>query len=125
MAADKAQNPQDLIPLKPLVFHILLVLVAGERHGYGIVKELAVQTDGQLKIEPGNLYRTLRTIAAQGLIMESANRPDPELDDQRRRYFRTTPLGEEVLRAEALRMERLSLSAKAEFEAAGSGGGAR
>lgn len=125
MAINKARNPQDIIPLKPLVFHILLVLVAGERHGYGIVKEIAGQTDGQLKIEPGNLYRTLRTIAAQGLIAESANRPDPDLDDQRRRYFRTTPLGKEVLRAEALRMEQLSLSAKAEFEAAGSRGGER
>ena len=114
-----SQNADDLIPLKPLVFHILLVLVGGERHGYNIVKEVAAQTDGQLKIEPGNLYRTLRTIAAQGLIVESANRPDPDLDDQRRRYFRVTPLGTEVLRAEALRMERLSLSAKAEFEAAG------
>ncbi len=125
MAARKAQNPQDLIPLKPLVFHILLVLVAGERHGYGIVKEVAVQTDGQLKIEPGNLYRTLRTIAAQGLIVESANRPDPDMDDQRRRYFDITPLGNDVLRAEALRMERLSRSAKAEFEVAGSRGGER
>ena len=120
-----SQNADDLIPLKPLVFHILLVLVGGERHGYNIVKEVAAQTDGQLKIEPGNLYRTLRTIAAQGLIVESANRPDPDLDDQRRRYFRVTPLGTEVLRAEALRMERLSLSAKAEFEAAGSRRGER
>ncbi len=116
-------NPHEFLPLKPLVFHILLVLVGGERHGYSIVKEVAAQTDGQLKIEPGNLYRTLRTIAAQGLIAESANRPD--LDDQRRRYFRVTPLGNEVLRAEALRMERLSLSAKAEFEAAGSRRGER
>ncbi len=120
-----SQNADDLIPLKPLVFHILLVLVGGERHGYNIVKEVAAQTDGQLKIEPGNLYRTLRTIAAQGLIVESANRPAPDLDDQRRRYFRVTPLGTEVLRAEALRMERLSLSAKAEFEAAGSRRGER
>jgi DNA-binding PadR family transcriptional regulator len=120
-----SQNSDELIPLKPLVFHILLVLVGGERHGYSIVKEVAAQTDGQLKIEPGNLYRTLRTIAAQGLIVESANRPDPDRDDQRRRYFRVTPLGNEVLRAEALRMERLSLSAKAEFEAAGSRRGER
>ncbi len=111
-------NPHEFLPLKPLVFHILLVLVAGERHGYSIVREVASQTDGHIKVEPGNLYRTLRTIAAQGLIEESANRPDPDLDDQRRRYFTITPLGNEVLRAEALRMERLSLSAKAEFEAA-------
>ncbi|MCZ6754246.1 MAG: PadR family transcriptional regulator [Gemmatimonadetes bacterium] len=120
-----SQNSAEFIPLKPLVFHILLVLVSGERHGYSIVKEVAAQTEGQFKIEPGNLYRTLRTIAAQGLIVESARRPDPDLDDQRRRYFRVTPLGSEVLRAEALRMERLSLSAKAEFEAAGARGGER
>jgi len=92
-------NPHELLPLKPLVFHILLVLVSGERHGYSIVKEVAAQTDGQ--------------------------RPDPDMDDQRRRYFQVTPLGKEVLRAEALRMERLSLSAKAEFEAAGSRRGER
>lgn len=120
-----SSNPHELLPLKPLVFHILLVLVGGERHGYSIVKEVAVQTDGHSKIEPGNLYRTLRTIAAQGLIAESANRPDPDLDDQRRRYFQITPLGEEILRAEAARMERLAVSAKAQFEAAGSRGGGR
>ena len=116
-------NPHELLPLKPLVFHILLVLVGGERHGYSIVKEVAAQTDGQLKIEPGNLYRTLRTIAAQGLIVEAANRSDLDLDDQRRRYFRVTRLGTDVLREEALRMERLALRAKTEFEAVGSRGG--
>ena len=125
MAVKKNKNPDDLIPLKPLVFHILLVLVSSERHGYSIVKEVALQTDSHLKVEPGNLYRTLRTIAEQGLITKSGNRPDPDMDDERRRYFRITPLGEETLRAEALRMERLSVSAKAEFEAAGSRGGGR
>ena len=120
-----SQNSAEFIPLKPLVFHILLVLVSGERHGYSIVKEVAAQTDGHLRVEPGNLYRTLRTIAAQGLIKESGKRPDPDVDDQRRRYFGITPLGNDVLRAEAIRMEHLSLSAKAQFEAAGSRGGER
>ena len=125
MGTGTGQETRQHLPLKPLVFHILLVLVGGERHGYSIVKAVAAQTDGRLKIEPGNLYRTIRTIASQGLIEESANRPDPELDDQRRRYFQLTPLGEEVLRAEARRMEELSLSAKAELEAARATGGSR
>ena len=115
MAQERTLNPHELLPLKPLVFHILLVLAQGERHGYSIVKEVVARTDGKLKIEPGNLYRTLRTIAAQGLIDESQSRPDPSLDDQRRRYFRITPLGDEVLRAEARRMEQLATMARAEL----------
>ncbi len=112
-------DPADHVPLKPLVFHILLVLVQGERHGYSIVKEVAANTDGSLKVEPGNLYRTLRTMLTRGLIEEMPERPDPDLDDQRRRYFRMTRLGDDVLRLEAARMEQLASAARSEFAAVG------
>ena len=120
--AGPVRDPADLIPLKPLVFHILLVLVQGERHGYSIVKEVAANTEGQMKVEPGNLYRTLRTMLAQGLIEELPERPDPGMDDQRRRYFRLSPLGDDLLRLETARMEELANAARSQFAAAGRGG---
>ena len=92
--------------LKPLVFHVLLVLLDGERHGYAIVKELEERIEGA-HFEPGNLYRTLRTMVAKSLIEESERRPDPELDDQRRRYFRITDTGIEASRAEVARLENM------------------
>lgn len=104
-------DPGTRLPLKPVVFQVLLVLLDGERHGYAIVKALEA-ADGR-RLEPGNLYRTLRTMLGDGLIAESARRPDPELDDQRRRYFRVTGFGRAVARAEAVRLERLVLAARA------------
>jgi DNA-binding PadR family transcriptional regulator len=95
-----------VIPFKPLVFEILLVLAEGERHGYGIVKEVEERTGGELRIEPANLYRTLRGMLSQGLIEESARRPDRALDDQRRRYFRLTGLGRAAAGDEAARLRR-------------------
>ncbi len=100
-------------PLKPVVFHILLVLTEGERHGYNIVKEVETRTEGELRIEPANLYRTLRTLEAEGLIEESDARPDPRLDDQRRRYFRITDAGRVAVKAEAARFAKLAELARA------------
>ena len=99
-------------PLKPVVFQILLVLMDGERHGYGIVKEVESRSNGAIRVEPANLYRTLRTLLGQGLIEESEQRPDPELDDERRRYFRITSAGVRAARAEADRLEQLVLAAR-------------
>jgi DNA-binding PadR family transcriptional regulator len=96
---------QSFLPLSPAVFQILLVLVDGESHGYSIVKQVEEETAGRLRIEPANLYRSLRRLLKQGVIEESDSRPDPDLDDSRRRYFRLTALGERVVRAEALRLE--------------------
>jgi DNA-binding PadR family transcriptional regulator len=96
-----------LLPLKPMVFQIILILSDAERHGWSIVKELEKRLDGQTKILPGNLYRTLRTMLSEGLIEESDERPDPEIDDERRRYFRLSDFGAEVGRAEARRLEGL------------------
>lgn len=100
-----------LLPLHPEAFRILLVLRAGERHGYALVKELERDPGRPGRVMPANLYRRIRTLLDQGLIEESDHRPDPELDDERRRYFRVTELGEEVARAEARRLEALLASA--------------
>ncbi len=95
-----------------MVFQILLLLTEGERHGYHIVKELEVRIGDGRKILPGNLYRTLRSMLADGLITESEMRPDPELDDERRRYFRLTDKGLQIARAEARRLEGLVVAAR-------------
>ena len=109
------------LPLKPLVFQILLVLLEGERHGYAIVKQVEANTGAEIRIEPGNLYRTLRTMETQGLIEEADSRPDPELDDQRRKYFRITPVGDEAVRLETTRIERLAVAARARLAEASAG----
>jgi DNA-binding PadR family transcriptional regulator len=100
------RDPRELLPVKPIVFQIILLLVDGERHGWNIAKELDKRMDGK-KILPGNLYRTLRTMLSQRLIEESDRRPDPEIDDERRRYYRLTEFGAEVGRLEARRLEHL------------------
>ena len=100
------------LPLKPLVFQVLLALADGERHGWSLVREVQ-QRGGFGRIMPGNFYRTLRAMLADALIDESPDRPDPEQDDERRRYFRLTPLGERVASAEARRLEAAVMEARA------------
>src|ERR1035441_8757845 len=92
MAMDK-HNPEDVLPLTPAVFHILLALAENERHGYSIMQEIAAQTGGQLRIGPTTLYRSIKRMLEDGLIVEVDERPDPELDDERRRYYRLTTFG--------------------------------
>lgn len=96
-------DPQDLLPLTPAVFHVLLALADGERHGYAIMQEVADHTGGQIKMGPGSLYGTVKRLLEAQLIEESDERPDPHLDDDRRRYYRLSGVGEEVVRAEARR----------------------
>jgi DNA-binding PadR family transcriptional regulator len=100
------------LPLKPLVFQILLALADGERHGWGLVREVQ-QRGGFGRIMPGNFYRTLRGMLSGGLIAESPDRPAPEDDDERRRYFGMTALGEAVAAAEARRLEAAVVEARA------------
>jgi len=100
-------SPEGFLPLHPEAFRILIVLRAGERHGYALVKELERDPGRPGKVLPANLYRRIRTLLEQGLIDESGHRPDPALDDERRRYFAVTPLGESVARAEAHRLQAL------------------
>lgn len=91
-------------PLTPPVFHILVALADGERHGYGIMQDVAQQTNDALQLGPGTLYGCLKRMLASGLVEESGERPDPELDDARRRYYRITPFGRGAARAEAERL---------------------
>lgn len=103
---DELHSP-DMLPLKPAVFHILLALINGEQHGYGIMREIERFTGGQMKIGPGTLYRSIRQMLDIGLIEESDERPDPELDDERRRYYRLTETGRRVTQAEVSRLQTL------------------
>ena len=103
-----------LLPLTPAVFHILLALSDSERHGYGISKEVAARTDGAVRLGPGTLYGTLTRLLAADLVAETAP-PDPRAtaSDHRRRYYRLTPLGRAVARAEARRLADLVSVARA------------
>jgi DNA-binding PadR family transcriptional regulator len=100
-------DPEALLPLSPAIFHILLALTGGERHGYGIMQETALRSDGKVHLGPGTLYRSLKCLLTDGLIEESDERPVPELDDERRHYYRLTPFGLRVARAEAQRLADL------------------
>ncbi|MBV9692011.1 MAG: PadR family transcriptional regulator [Ktedonobacteraceae bacterium] len=101
------QDPESMLPLTPAVLHILLALGGCERHGYSIMQEIAAQTEGKFHIGPTTLYRSIKRMLEQGIIVETGERPDPELDDERRRYYRLTQLGWYVMRAEIRRLERL------------------
>lgn len=103
MRSDK-QSPAGTPPLTPAVFHILLALVDGERHGYSIMQEIAHQTEGQFLIGPTTLYRSIKRMLEDGLIIEVDERPDPELDDERRRYYRLTTPGQQAVIAETRRL---------------------
>ena len=100
------ENQLTKTPLTPAVFHILMALADGEKHGYSIMKDVESQTDGHLKMGPGTLYGSIKRMLAAGLIEESDERPDPAMDDERRRYYRLTALGQEVLAQESLRLEQ-------------------
>jgi DNA-binding PadR family transcriptional regulator len=117
MSSKDQSAAANLTPLSVAVFHILLSLGEGERHGYAIKREIAVRTEGKLKLGPGVLYGSINKMLELGLIEESAGRPDPHLDDERRRYYRITPYGRKVAQAEAIRMRELVRLAAARFGA--------
>ena len=96
-----------LLPLPPVTFHILLALAEGERHGYAIIQDVETRTEGELRLGAGTLYRSIHRMLEQGLIVESQRRPARALDDERRRYYRLTPFGTAVARAEARRLSQL------------------
>jgi DNA-binding PadR family transcriptional regulator len=103
----KSTNPESLLPLRPSVFHILLALSDGDLHGYGIMQEVAEHTGGQIRLGPGTLYGTIKRLVSDKLIIEVDERPDPELDDERRRYYRLTDFGQKVLKAEVQRISKM------------------
>jgi DNA-binding PadR family transcriptional regulator len=109
---DESRTAEGLLPLTPQTFHLLLALSDGDRHGYGIGAEVERQTDGKVRLGPGTLYGLIKRLLADGLIVETDERPDPEFDDERRRYYRLSEFGLEVARAEAVRLERLVLQAR-------------
>lgn len=104
-------NLDAYLPLKAVDFHILLVLTDGDRHGYGIVKDIEQRSDGHIRLEPGNLYRYVRRLVDSGLIAPAERRPIGA--DERRRYYRVTGLGRRVLAAEVSRMRALIRVAEA------------
>ena len=107
------QDPEAWLPLTPAMFHILLALADKERHGYDIMREVDERTAGEVRMGPGTLYGSIKRMLNDGLIEELEERPDPELDDERRRYYRLTNFGNRVAVAEAERLERLVRSARA------------
>jgi DNA-binding PadR family transcriptional regulator len=96
-----------LIPLTPAVFYILLALASGDKHGYQIMKQVGQDSQSQVKMGTGTLYGSLKRMLADGLIEEAGERPDPALDDERRRYYRLTERGRQAMRAEVQRYERV------------------
>jgi DNA-binding PadR family transcriptional regulator len=102
-----------LLPLPEATFHILLALADSDRHGYAIIQDVADRTGGEVTLGAGTLYRSIQRMQEQGLIVETRDRPAPELDDERRRYYRITPFGADVARAESRRLARLVRLARA------------
>jgi DNA-binding PadR family transcriptional regulator len=103
----KDPRPQDFLPLPTATFHILMAVAGEDRHGYAIIQDVAARTRGEIKLSAGTLYRSIQRMLEQGLILEARERPAPELDDERRRYYRITPLGAAVARAETTRLAKL------------------
>ena len=108
-----ADSPTDLLPLHKDTFHILVALADRDRHGYSIMQDIAARTEGRIKLSPSTLYSAIKRMLESGLIEELDERPDPEHDDQRRRYYRITKWGRKVAVAEARRLERMLADARA------------
>lgn len=107
------EKPEDLLPLPPAVFHILMAVADEDRHGYAIIQDVAARTGGELKLSAGTLYRSIQRMLEQGLLVETQERPAPEFDDERRRYYRITSFGAAAARAEVTRLSQLVKLARA------------
>ena len=112
-------QPDSLLPLPSATFHILLAVAEEDRHGYAVIQDVAARTEGELKLSAGTLYRSIQRMLEQDLIVETQDRPAPELDDERRRYYRITPFGAAVAQAEARRLTQLVRMARARGFVAG------
>src|SRR5215475_14277115 len=102
-----------LLPLPSATFHILMAVADEDRHGYAIIQDIAARTDGALQMSAGTLYRSIQRMQEQGLIVETRERPAPEDDDERRRYYRITPFGLAVAKSEARRLTQMVKLARA------------
>ena len=105
-------DAESLIPLNPREYLVLFALATDDRHGYGIVKDVERQSSGRVRIDPANLYRAIKRMIATGLVEEAEARPTDEVGEQRRRYYKITPLGREVVRLEATRLAELTAAAR-------------
>jgi DNA-binding PadR family transcriptional regulator len=112
-ALEDEPRPEDFLPLHRDTFHVLVSLADRDRHGYSILLDVAERTGGALRLSPSSLYASIKRLMDQGLIEELAERPDPDEDDERRRYYRLTRLGRKVAEVEARRLERLLSDARA------------
>lgn len=110
---EKNADIESLLPLPPVTFHILMALAEEDRHGYGIIQDVAGRTQGKVKLGAGTLYRSIQRMLEQGLILETRDRPPPEQDDDRRRYYRITAFGTAVAQAESHRLTQLVKWARA------------
>ena len=108
----RAPEPEGYLPLTPAVLDIVVALGGEKLHGYAIMREVRRRTDGRRRLAPGTLYRSLRQMQERGLVAESEERPDPDLDDERRRYYRLTELGRRVAVAEVERLEGMVRAAR-------------
>ena len=106
-------DPDGLLPLPPATFHILMAVAEQDRHGYAIIQDVAERTDGAVRLSAGTLYRSLQRMLEQGLIDETGERPAPDEDDERRRYYRITKFGAAVAQAEGRRLADLVRLARA------------
>ncbi len=113
MSRKTNNDPEGHLPLSPAVFHILLALADEERHGYGIMQEVKRRTDGKVRLGAGTLYGAIKRLLEKGIIAETDERPDPELNEERRRYYRLTDFGQRVLRVEVSRLNQLVQQARA------------
>ena len=108
-----SSDAADLLPLPPVTLHILMALSDEDRHGYAIIQHVSERTGGAVRLGAGTLYRSVQRMLEQGLILETDERPAPDEDDERRRYYRITPFGREVAGAEAERLSGLVKLARA------------
>ena len=113
MSRKTDNDPKGHLPLSPAVFHILLALADEERHGYGIMQEVKRRTGGAVRLGAGTLYGAIKRLLEKGIIAETDERPDPELNEERRRYYRLTDVGQRVLRVEVSRLHQLVQQARA------------
>jgi DNA-binding PadR family transcriptional regulator len=110
---DERPRAEELLPLPSATFHILMAVAEEDRHGYAIIQDVERRTQGQVRLSAGTLYRSIQRMLEQGLLAETLERPAPEEDDERRRYYRITPFGETVARAETRRLTELVRLARA------------
>ena len=113
MKTTASRAARDFLPLTPIVLQILLALADGDKHGYAIIKEVRRRTDGEVELGASSLYAVLKRLLSDRLVIETDERPDPAVDDERRRYYRLAPLGRAAMLAELQRLESILLQARA------------